>query len=121
MGKTIVRETRSGDPFAFTGERVASDRERRAIALYIERGHEIVQVAPNLYWVPSQDGQREHLVSYPVQPGESESCSCPDSTFRRATCVHVYAVALRYAKRAAQRRKNFIHGLAATEEEEEEA
>jgi inorganic pyrophosphatase len=70
-------------------------RELRALALYRTRDHEIEQIAPDIYLVSSQDGER----AYRVQYGEHEYCSCPDHSYRAVNCVHILAVGIYHAKR----------------------
>jgi hypothetical protein len=72
-----------------------STRELRALKLFEEHGHEIVQVAPDVYRVPSQDGER----SYDVLYGEREECACPDHQYRGVSCVHLLAVGIAHAKK----------------------
>lgn len=70
-------------------------RESRALALYRERGAEIVRTGPHTYLVPSCTGRGTYAVDY-----ESETCDCPDA--RRhpdLNCKHVLAVAVKRAKR----------------------
>ncbi len=77
-----------------TAERPVT-RELRALALYRERGAEIVRTGPHTYEVPSCSGSRSYAVDY-----EAESCDCPDA--RRhpdLNCKHVLAVAVKRAKR----------------------
>ena len=69
-------------------------RTARALRLYEERADEIVQIAPGIYCVPSQDGERSYRVHY----GATESCECPDHTYRGVSCVHIYAVGIAAAK-----------------------
>ena len=75
-------------------------RELRALALYRERGAEIVRTGPHTYLVPSCSGSGTYAVDY-----EAESCDCPDFTMPRRgrevgePCKHVYAVGINRAKR----------------------
>ena len=75
-------------------------RESRALALYRERGAEIVRTGPHTYEVPSCSGSRSYAVDY-----RRESCDCPDFTMPRRgrevgePCKHVYAVGINRAKR----------------------
>jgi hypothetical protein len=114
----IEVSVRQGDPFAYEGGRSRKgqntdpwSREQRAIRLYEHRGHQIEQAGDDIFWVPSWDGERTHVVHYPVAEGETESCTCADHVYRGATCMHILAVAIREAKRASQRRRNFIGAL----------
>jgi hypothetical protein len=75
--QTIAQETRAGDGFFAAGRERLRTREERALALHREHGREIEQVAKNLFWVPSQDAQREHLVRYPVGPGRPRVAPAP--------------------------------------------
>jgi hypothetical protein len=58
--ETIVApKTCEGDGCFFAaGERVATTRELRALALYLGRGSEIEQYGEDLFYVPSQDGSK---------------------------------------------------------------
>ena len=53
-------------------------RESRALALYRQRGAEIVRTGPHTYLVPSCSGSGTYAVDY-----EAESCDCPDFTMPR--------------------------------------
>ena len=75
-----------------------STREQRGLALYREHGHLIEKVAPDFYLVPSQDGERFYHVDY-----VTETCDCADHEYRGATCLHIYAVGVKLAKRRASR------------------
>ncbi len=75
--------------------RTPDTRESRALELYRTRGAEIEQIAPDIYLVPSQDGERVYRVQY----GEHEYCSCPDHSYRAVNCVHILAVGIYHAKR----------------------
>ncbi len=70
----------------------------RALALYGERGAEIVRTGPCTYTVPSCMGAGFWAVNY-----RSESCDCPDFLRRSVACKHVYAVGIHRAKRRAVR------------------
>ncbi len=74
--------------------RTPNTREARALELYRTRGHEIVRLAPDVFRVPSQDGER----SYDVLYGEREECPCPDHQYRHVACVHLYVVGISIAK-----------------------
>ncbi len=88
-------------------------REERALALYCERGAEIVRTGPHTYLVPSCSGRGSYAVDY-----AAESCDCPDFTILRLgrepgeSCKHVYAVGILRAKR----RGTTARRLAALEE-----
>ena len=69
-------------------------REIRALALYRERGDEIVRTGPWTYLVPSCTGTGSWAVNY-----KRESCDCPDFEHRGDLCKHVYAVGIKRAKR----------------------
>ncbi len=69
-------------------------RELRALALYRERGAEIVRTGPWSYLVPSSSGSEPRAVNY-----RRESCDCPDHENRGVTCVHIFAVGIHRAKR----------------------
>ena len=70
-------------------------RELRALRLYEEHGHEITQIAEDVFRVPSQDGQR----SYDVLYGEREECSCSDHQYRNVSCVPLLALGIAHAKK----------------------
>jgi hypothetical protein len=72
-------------------------REIRALALYRERGAEIVRTGPWTYTVPSCTGTGFWAVNY-----RAESCDCPDFLRRGVACKHVYAVGIHRAKRRGQ-------------------
>jgi hypothetical protein len=74
-----------------------STRELRALKLFRERRHEIKEVAPNLYRVPSCTGGRVYTVDYGL-----ERCSCPDHALRGANCKHILVVGILVAKRRAR-------------------
>ncbi len=70
-------------------------REMRALALYRERGAEIVRTGPHTYLVPSCSGGEPYAVNY-----RRESCDCPDARRHPGlNCKHVLAVAVKRAKR----------------------
>ena len=79
---------------------VGDTREVRALALYRERGAEIVRTAPFTYNVPSCSGEDFYVVRY-----EKEPCECLEFTIGRRghepgePCKHVYAVGIHRAKR----------------------
>lgn len=119
MDTTIVKEVRSfaGDGIAHAGRQALRTREGRALRLYEMRGSEIQQVGEGVYWVPSWDGEREHVVRYPVGENETETCSCPDHAYRGAQCMHILCAAIYAAKKRQQRRRNFIHAFVVGEDE----
>jgi predicted nucleic acid-binding Zn finger protein len=88
-------------------------RESRVLALYRERGAEIVRTGPHTYLVPSCTGRGFYAVDY-----AAETCDCPDFTLPRRgrepgePCKHVYAVGIHRAKR----RGTTARRLAALEE-----
>jgi len=69
-------------------------RETRALALYRERGAEIVRTGPWTYLVPSRSGAEPRAVNY-----KTERCDCPDHENRGVTCVHIFSVGIHRAKR----------------------
>ena len=70
-------------------------RESRALALYRERGAEIVRIGPWTYEVPSCTGRGTYAVDY-----AAESCDCPDARRHpELSCKHLLAVAVKRAKR----------------------
>jgi hypothetical protein len=75
-----------------------STRELRALKLFRERRHEIKEVAPNLYRVPSCTGDRVYTVDYGL-----ERCSCPDARRHpELSCKHLIAIGILVAKRRAR-------------------
>jgi hypothetical protein len=92
------------------GERVATTRELRALALYLERGSEIEQYGEDLFYVPSQDGSKMYRVQY---GNGHEFCSCPDHNYHpERACKHILAVGLLFAKKRSRRRQAFIAAFA---------
>jgi hypothetical protein len=81
---------------SLTEGRHPDTRELRALALYRERGRDIVLIGRDTYEVPSQDGTRVYEVVY---GGEVEICTCPDFVYRNVSCVHLLAVGVCRAKR----------------------
>jgi hypothetical protein len=70
-------------------------RETRALALYRERGAEIVRTGPWTYLVPSCSGGEPYAVNY-----KRETCDCPDALRHSDfSCKHVFAVGIHRAKR----------------------
>jgi SWIM zinc finger len=71
----------------------------RAIEHHKKAGEFILRIGTDCWYCPSQD--TGHL--YTVREGETEDCNCPDWQHRgRYTgqpCVHIYTVAIEYAKR----------------------
>ncbi len=73
----------------------ADTRELCALALYRERGAEIVRTGPDTYEVPSCTGRGSYAVDF-----EAETCDCPDSRRHpELNCKHLLAVAVKRAKR----------------------
>ncbi len=70
-------------------------RELRALALYRERGAEIVRTGPWTYLVPSCSGGEPYAVDY-----KRESCDCADALRHPdLNCKHLLAVAVKRARR----------------------
>jgi hypothetical protein len=110
--ETIVApKTCEGDGCFFAaGERVATTRELRALALYLGRGSEIEQYGEDLFYVPSQDGSKMYRVQY---GNGHEFCSCPDHNYHpERACKHILAVGLLFAKKRSRRRQAFIAAFA---------
>lgn len=82
MTRTTIPEAPRGDT-----------REVRALALYRERGAELVRTGPYTHLVPSMSGGEPHAVNY-----KTERCDCPDMEYRDVLCVHVYTVGIHRAK-----------------------
>ena len=83
---------------------VPNGRERRALELWGERGRDVEWISPNLYLVPSSDGERTYRVDY-----TKEECDCDDAERRtnndlELSCKHVYLVAIFRARKRAERR-----------------
>ncbi len=75
--------------------RTPDTRESRALALYRERGDEIVRTGPWTYLVPSCSGGEPYAVNY-----RRETCDCPDALRHPdLNCKHLLAVAVKRAKR----------------------
>jgi hypothetical protein len=73
----------------------ADSREARGLALYRERGAEIVRTAPFVYNVPSCSGAGFYVVDY-----RAESCDCEDALRHpNLNCKHLLAVGVARAKR----------------------
>ena len=73
----------------------ADSREARGLALYCERGAEIIRTGPFTYLVPSCSGGEPYAVNY-----KRESCDCPDALRHPdLNCKHLLAVAVTRAKR----------------------
>ncbi len=108
------------DTITVAQPRTLDTRESRAIALYRDHGRQIVLVDRNTYECPSQDGTRTYEVVY---GGDTESCTCPDNTYRSVACVHLLAVAVKRAKRrgATARRLRALEGRYEHELADEEA
>ncbi len=70
-------------------------REKRALALYRERRHEIERIAPDVYVVPACSARGGYYkVDY-----EAETCTCPDAEFHpEHSCKHVLVVGILRAK-----------------------
>ena len=77
---------------------IPKTRAERGLALYRERGGEIVVYLDGTYGVPSRSVEG---VIYHVDV-ERGTCECPDSACRKATCLHMVAAE---AKRAEIPRK----------------
>jgi hypothetical protein len=77
-----------------------STRERRAIALYRERHHEIEQIGEDTYLVPACSARGGfYKVDY-----DAETCTCPDAEFHpEESCKHVLMVGILRAKRRTPR------------------
>lgn len=69
-------------------------RALRGLALYRERGEEIVPKPAGGVSVPSSTGERSYRVSL---VGEGR-CGCPDYHKRRRPCKHIYAATIARAK-----------------------
>ena len=70
-------------------------RITRGIALYREHEEEIVVYLDGTFGVPSST-----TVDFVYHVDLSEgTCTCPDSEFRRATCLHQVAASIKESKR----------------------
>ena len=124
MAEVIIeRSTRAGDPIAHAGSeayaiaRAAETRALRALDLWRERGHEIVDLGDGTFAVPSQRGSSLYRVQY--GEAELERCGCDDHKFNPGVlCKHILCVGIFHAKRR-QRRLNFLSSLCAASEEED--
>ncbi len=76
-----------------------STRERRALALFRERGSEIVRIAPHTYRMPSASNRSVYFTT--IKPGE-ESCTCPDyiqhGDAEDFFCKHMFAALIWHSK-----------------------
>ena len=74
-------------------------RAQRGLALYRDRGDEIVVYLDGTYGVPSrtQEGVLYHVDL------EAGTCECPDATCRKVSCLHMVAAE---AKRVGLARKS---------------
>ncbi len=70
-------------------------RAARGLALFRERGHEIAEVSPGTYRVPSCTGEATYTVDL-----ERAYCSCPD---RAEVCKHQVACTIVAAKKRCRR------------------
>ena len=77
----------------------ATTRAQRGLALYRDRGGEIVVYVDGAYGVPSRT---EEGVLYHVDL-EAGTCECPDATCRKVSCLHMVAAE---AKRIGLARKS---------------
>ena len=89
--------TTFGSRKATSTDRERETRAMRGLALYRERGDEIVLYLDGTYGVPSRT---EEGGLYVVDL-EAGTCDCPDSTYGGHTCLHAVAAE---AKRAGMRR-----------------
>ena len=65
----------------------------RGLALYRERGEEIVRFFPHAYVVPSCTGKNSYVVRL-----DRGTCECPDFETRREACKHLYAATIKAAR-----------------------
>jgi hypothetical protein len=70
-------------------------RMDRGIALHRSRGHEICEVEPGIFRVPSCSGGGFYRVNL-----DAETCECPD---RDPACKHMFAATIFTAKRTCRR------------------
>ena len=78
-------------------------RAQRGLALYRDRGDEIVVYLDGTYGVPSrtEDGVLYHV---DLEAGDPrDRCECPDATCRKVSCLHMVAAE---AKRIGLARKS---------------
>lgn len=73
-------------------------REARGIVLHRSRGHEIIEVEPGIFRVPSAAGRGFYRVNL-----DAETCECRDHQHRRVCCLHFFAVVIFAAKRRCRR------------------
>ena len=63
-------------------------REVRGLAI-VARGNQIRRIDSSTYKVKSQNGNGWYTVR---KIGGKWTCTCPDFTYRRVKCKHIYAV-----------------------------
>ena len=66
----------------------------RGIALHRSHGHEIVEVEPGVFRIPSTTGRGFYRVNL-----DAETCECRDFENRRCVCLHLFAATIFTAKR----------------------
>ena len=55
----------------------------------VQKGTQILEVADNVFSVPSQSRNENYLV---VKAEEKWICTCPDHKYREVECKHIHAV-----------------------------
>ncbi len=70
----------------------------RGLALFRERGHEIVEVGEDTYRVPSTTGRGYYRADL-----TSGTCECADHEHRGAFCLHLVAATVTEAKKRCRR------------------
>ena len=73
-------------------------RMQRGICLFRERDHEIREVEPGIYRVPSSIRRGFCRVDL-----ERETCGCKDHEHRQVRCLHFFAATIYAAKRRCRR------------------
>ena len=84
-------EVRSGDPWRVPGYRRLGPARSGRWRSTPRTGTRLAQFAPDGFWCPSQDGEREYQVRY---GGEEESCTVPISSIAASLRVGLASTCL---------------------------
>lgn len=68
-------------------------RPERGLALYRDRGAEIVRILPHVWSVPSCTGTTTYVVHL-----DRQTCECPDFERHHKPCKHLYSAQVKAAK-----------------------
>lgn len=86
---------------------IESPRQRRGHAI-VNSGGQIERINTNTYRVNSQNGNDKYEI---IKSIDGWMCSCPDHTFRRVKCKHIWAVEFSLAIREEVKPQITIQGL----------